>query len=122
MAGLGGQLYLEPIICTYRVYFSLPETDPFSGGYEAMLEPYQIDPMNAAAAQTPARVSQQIYMASQKVYPTAFLLWHATPGITKDWYPGRISFYHSVSYYASRMGRTPCKWDNGTFANCRDMS
>ena len=87
-----------------------------------MLDPYQIDPMNTAAAQTPARVSQQIYAASQQGDPTAFLLWHATPGLAEDQDPGHISLLHSVSYYVSRMGRPPCKWDDGTFANCGDMS
>ena len=56
MAGLGGPPDLVPKICTYRACFS--ETDPFYGGYEALLEPCLIDPMNAAAAQTPAIVSQ----------------------------------------------------------------
>ena len=122
MAGLGSQPDLAPTICTHRAYFSLPETDPFSGGYEAVLDRYSIDPMNVVAAQTPASVSQKIYTASQQGDPTASLLWHKTPGISKDQDPGRISLLHSVSYYASRMGRLPCKWDNGTFANRRDVS
>ena len=122
MDGLCGPPDLVPTICTYRSYFSSPETDPFSGGYEAVLEPYRIDPMNAASAQTPASISQQIYVASQQGDPTAFLLWHATPGLAKDWVPGRISLLHSFSYYASRMGRPPCRWDDGTFANLVDVS
>ena len=65
MAGLGGQFDLAPTICTYRAYFSSPEKDPFSGGYEDVLEPYRIDPINAAATQTPSSVSQQICTASQ---------------------------------------------------------
>ena len=105
MASLGGQLDLVPKIFTYRAYFSLPETDPFSGGYEAVLDPYRIDLMNADAAQTPASVSQQVYAASQQGDPTAFLLWHATPGLAKDRDPGRVYLLHSVSHYASRMGR-----------------
>ena len=105
------------MICTYREYFSLPETHPFSGSYEAVLEPYRIDPMNAAATQTPASVSQKIYSASQQEDPTSFLLWYTKLGITKDQDPGRISLLHSVSYYASRTGRPPCKWDDGIFAN-----
>ena len=98
MAGLGDPPDLVLTICTYLEYFSSPETDPFSGGYNAVLDPYRKDPMNAAAAQTPASVSQQIYMPSQKGYPTAFLLWHATPGLAKDWDPGHISLLHSFSY------------------------
>ena len=39
MAGLGGQPDLAPTICTYRAYFSRPETDPFSGNYEAIFGP-----------------------------------------------------------------------------------
>ena len=66
MAGLGGQPDLAPTICTYRAYFSCPETDLFSGNYEAVLDPYRVDPMNADAALTPASVSQQIYTASQQ--------------------------------------------------------
>ena len=58
MAGLGGQLDLAPTIFTYRAYLSLPEIDPFSGNYEAVLDLYRIDPMNSAATQTPASVSQ----------------------------------------------------------------
>ena len=60
MAGLGSPPNLVPTICMYRAYFSSPETDPFAGGYEAVLEPYRIDPMNSAATQTTAIVSQQI--------------------------------------------------------------
>ena len=60
MASLVGTHDLVPMICTYRVYFSSPETDPFSGSYKAVLEPYTIDPINAAAAQTQASVSKQI--------------------------------------------------------------
>ena len=64
MAGLGGPPILVPTLCTYRAYLSSLETDPFSGDYEAVLEVYLIDPMNAAAAQKPTSVSQQIYAAS----------------------------------------------------------
>ena len=65
MAGLIGQPDLAPPICTYRAYFSRLETDPFGGDYAAVLEPYQVDPLNTAAAPTPASVAQQIYAASQ---------------------------------------------------------
>ena len=58
MAGLGGPPDLVPTICMYRAYFFSLDTDPFSDGYKAMLEIYMIDPMNAAAAQTPPSVSQ----------------------------------------------------------------
>ena len=98
MAGLGGLPDLVPTICTYRAYFSFPETDPFSGNYEVVLEPYLIDPMNAAAVQTPASVSQQMYMTSQQGETTAFLLWHATPGLAEDQDPGSVSLPHSVSH------------------------
>ena len=117
MTGLGGPYNLVPMIFTYRAYFSSQVTNRFSGGYEAVLEPYRIDPMNFAAAQTSARVSQQIYTASQQGDPTTSLLWHATPRLAKDWDPGHISSLHSVSYYASWMGQPPCRWDDGTFAN-----
>ena len=73
--------------------------------------------MNASAAPTPDSVAQQIYAASQQGDPTAFLLWHVTPGLTVDQDPGRVSLLHSVSYYATRMGRPLCHWDNETFAN-----
>ena len=122
MVGLGGQPYLAPTICTYRAYFSLLKTDPFSGDYEAVLDLCRIDLMNAAAAQTPARISQQIYTASQQGDSTAFPLWHVTPGLAEDQDPGRISLLHFVSYYASRMGRPPYKWDEGTFATRGDVS
>ena len=122
MAGLGGQPDLAPTICTYRAYFSRPETDLFSGSYEAVLGPYRVDPMNAAATFTPASVSQQIYAASQQGEPTALLLWHATPGIEEDWDPGRVSLLHSISHYASRMGMPPFRWDDRTFANRGDIS
>ena len=122
MAGLLGQPDLAPPIRTYRAYFSRPETDPFGGNYAAVLDPYQVDPLNAAAAPTPASVAQQIYAASQQGDPTAFLLWHATPGLAVDRDPGRISLLHSVSHYASRMGRPPCCWDNETFANRGDVT
>ena len=121
MAGLGNQPNLVPTICTYRAYFSSPEIDPFSGGYEDVLEPYRIDPMNAFAVKTSASVSQQIYTASQQGDTTAFLQWHSMPGLAEDRDPGRISLLHSVSYYASRMGRPPCKWDKGKFANRGDV-
>ena len=122
MAGLGGPPDLVPTICTYRAYFSYPETDPFSGGYEAVLEPYLIDPMNAASAQATAIVSQQIYTEIQHGDPATFLLWHATPGLAEDQDPGRISLLQSVSYYSSRMGLPSSKWDYGTFANRGDVS
>ena len=117
MASLGGPPDLVPTIFTYRAYFSSPETDPFFGSYEAVLDPYPIEPMNASAAQTPASVSQQIYTASQQGDPTAFLLWYAMPRLAEDWDPGRISLLQSVSSYASRMGRPSSKWYDGPFAN-----
>ena len=117
MAGLLGQPDLAPPIRSYCAYFSRPETDPFGGNYAAVLEPYQADPLNAAAAPTPARVAQQIYAASQQGDPIAFLLWNATPGLAVDRDPGRISLLHSVSHYAIRMVRPPCRWENETFAN-----
>ena len=73
MASLGGQPDLAPTICTYRAYFSHPQTDPFSGNYEVVLDPYQVDPMNTAAALTSASVSQHIYSKSQQGEPNAFL-------------------------------------------------
>ena len=78
--------------------------------------------MNASATQTLDSVSQQIYTVSQQGDRTAFLLWHSTPGLAKDRDPGRISLLHFVSYYASWMGRPPCKWDEGKFANRGDVS
>ena len=108
MAGLLGHPDLAPLIRTYSAYFSKPETDPFSGDYAAVLDPYRVDPLNAAAAPTPASVTQQIYAASQQGDPTAFLLWQATPGLAADRDPGRISLLHTVSHYASWMGRPYC--------------
>ena len=105
------------MICMYRAYFSSPETDPFSGDYWAVLQPYLINPMNAAAAHTPASMSQQIYAASQQGDPAAFLLWHATPGIAKDCDPGCVWLLHFISHYASQMGRPACKWDDRAFLN-----
>ena len=122
MAGLIGQLDLAPLICTYCAYFPRPETNLFSGDYTANLDTYRVDLMNAAAAPTPAIVAQQIYTASQQGDPTAFLLWHATPRPTVDQDPGRVFMLHSVSYYTSRMGRPPCRWDDETFANCGDVA
>ena len=58
MDGLIGQPDLAPLIRTYRAYFSCPETDPFSGDYTAVLDPYRVDPMNTVAAPTPASVAQ----------------------------------------------------------------
>ena len=78
--------------------------------------------MNAAAAQTTANVYQKIYSASQKGEPTAFLPWHATPGIAKDCDPRHMSLLHSIRHYASRMGRPARKWDNRTFLNRGDVS
>ena len=81
MAGLIGQPDLVTPIRTYRAYFSWSETDPFDGDYAFILESYQVDPLNAASAPTPASVAQQIYAASHQGDPTGFLLWHATPGL-----------------------------------------
>ena len=122
MAVLGGQPDLAPTFCMYRAYFPRPETDPVSGDYEAVLDPYRVDPMIAAAALTPASVSQQIYAAIHQGDPTAFLLWHATPRLAEDQDPGQVSLLHSVSHYASRMGRPPSQWDDRTFANRGDVS
>ena len=49
-------------------------------------------------------------------------MWHATPGLTVDRDPGRVSLLHSVSHYASRMGRPLCCWDDENFANRGDMT
>ena len=100
-----------------RFAFFHLETDLFSGNYTAVLDPYCVEPINAAAAPTPASVSEQIYAASHQGDPATFLLWHVTPGLTVDRDPGRVSLLHSVSYYASRMGRPPCCWDDENFAN-----
>ena len=91
MAGLGSQPDLAHTICKYRAYLSCPETDLFYGNYEVVLDPYCVDSMNAAAALTPASMSQQIFSASHQGDPTAFLLWHATPGIAEDRDPGHVS-------------------------------
>ena len=122
MAGVICQPDLAPPIRMYCAYFSRPETDPFGGDYATVLEPYHVDPLNSAAAPTPASVAQQIYAASQQGDPTAFLLWHVMPGLTVDWYPDRISLLHLVSHYASQMGRPPCRWDDETFANRGDVT
>ena len=86
------------------------------------MDPYRVDPLNAAAALTPAIVTQQIYAAIQQGDPTAFLLWHATLGLAEYWDPGRISLLHTVSHYAIRMGRPPCSWDGKSFANRGDVT
>ena len=122
MAGLGSHPDLAHTICTCHAYFSRSETDPFSGSYEAVFDPYRVDPMNAAAALTPSSMSQQIYAASHKGEPIAFLLWHATPRLAEDRDPGRVSLLHSVSHYTSRMGRPPCRWYDKTFANRGNLS
>ena len=122
MAGLLDQPDLAPPIRMYRAYFSKPETDPFGGDYAAVLDPYRVDPLNAASALTQASVTQHIYAVSQQGDLTAFLLWHATPGLAAEWYPGRISPLHTVSHYASRMGRPPCCWDGESFANRGNMT
>ena len=122
MAGLINQPDLASPIRMYRAYFPRPKTDLFSGDYTAVLDPYRVDPINAAAAPTPASVAHQIYAASQQGDPNAFLLWHATPGLTVDRGPGRVSLLHLVSYYASWMGRPPCRWDDDTFANRGDVA
>ena len=122
MAGLLGQPDLAPPIRTYRAYFSRPETDPYGGDYPAVVDPYRVDPLNATAVPTPASVTQQIYAASQQGDPTAFLLWHATSGLAAERNPGRISLLHTVSHYASRMGRSPCCWDGESFTNWGDVT
>ena len=122
MAGLIGQPDLAPPIRTYREYFSRPETDPFSGNYTTVVDPYCVDPMNAAAAPTPASVLLHIYAAIQQGDPTAFLLWHATPRLTVDQDPGRVYLLHSISCYDSQIGRPPCRWDDDTFANRGDVA
>ena len=122
MAGLIGQPDLAPPICTYCAYFSRPETDPFSGDYTAVLDPYCVYLMNAVAAPTPTRVAQQIYAAIQHGDPTAFLLWHATPGLTVYHDPRHFYLLHSVSYHTSWMGRPPCRWYDDTFANRGDVA
>ena len=105
MASLGGQPDFVPTICTYRAYFSLPETDPFSGGYKAVLEPYRIDPMNAAAAQTPTCVSQQIYTASQQGDPP--------PSSCGTQRPGSPRIGTQAAYpYSTLSGITQGGWDD----------
>ena len=106
----------------YRAHFSFPDTDPFSGKYQEVLEPYHIDPMNAEVVQTPASVSQKIYAASQQWYPTNFLLWDTMPGLSEDRDTGRVSLLHSISHYTSRMVRPASQWDERIFANHVDVS
>ena len=96
--------------------------DPFGGDYAAILEPYCVDPLNTTVAPTPASVAQHIYTVIQQGDPTAFLLWHATPGLTVDRDPGRVSLLHLISHYAIRMGRLPCRWDDETFVNQGDVT
>ena len=67
MASLGGGTNLVPTICTYCAYFSSPETDPFPSGYEAVLYPYSIYPMDAAAKQTLVSVYQHIYSKPERI-------------------------------------------------------
>ena len=122
MAGLVNPPVFVPTISTYHAYFSSPDTNLFSREYQAVLEPYLIDPMNVGAAQTPASVSLQIYASSHQGDPTAILLWHATPEIAKDCNPGCVSLLHSVSHYVSRMGCLSSQWDDRMFANRGDVS
>ena len=68
------------------------------------------------------RVSQKVYAARQQGDPIAFLLWNATPGIDKDRDPGRVLLLHSISHYASRMGRPASQWDNKMFTSQGDVS
>ena len=121
MAGIGSPPALVPNICMYRAYFSSPETDLFSGDFEAVLGPYLIDLINTAAAQTLASVSHQIYAASHKKDPTAILLWNATHELTEDRNPGRVSLLHSLSHYASRIGYPASKWGDRMSANQEDV-
>ena len=86
------------------------------------MDPYLIDPMNAAAVQTPVRVSKQIYTAIQIKDPNAFLLWHFLLGLAKDCDPDCVSLLHSVSHYVSRMGRPASIWDDRMSANQGDVS
>ena len=108
---------MVPTICMYCAYVSSLETDPFSGDYEAVLEPYLIDLTSVASPQMPASAPHKIYASNQQGDLTAFLLWHATPGLAKDRDPGRLSLLHSVIHYVSWMGCPARKWDNRTFAN-----
>ena len=122
MAGHSGPPALVSLINTYPAYFSFPETNPFSGNYQTVLESYLIDPMNAGAVQTPEIVSQQVYAARKQGDNTAFLLWHATLGIAEDCNPGRLLLLHSVSYCESWVGLTASRWDGKTLTNRGDVS
>ena len=122
MSSLGGPSVLVPTISTYRDYLSSPETNPFSREYQAVLEPYIIDSMNATSMQTLASMYQNIYTSSQQESLTPFLLWHATPGISKYHDSGRVSLLHSISHNASRMVCPTSQWDDRTFANRGDVS
>ena len=102
VASFGGPPVLFPTTCMYHAYLSSSETDPFSGNYEAVLEPYLIDTMNAAAAQTPASVSQKI-STSQQGGPTVFLLWHATPGLSEVVIP-------AMYRYSTPWATTQVRW------------
>ena len=119
---LAGTPSMVPPITTYRAYFSLPKTDPFLGDYSTVLAPYAIDPVNAGAAPTPASVSEQVYAATHQGDPTAFLLWHATPGEPEATDAGRVSLLHSVSEYTPRMGRAVSRWDKKAFATRGDVT
>ena len=122
MTRLGGQLDLAPTICMYRTYFSRPETDPFSGDYEAVLYPYRIDPMNAAAAPLlrPAYCNKSTKPAIKETLPPSSCgtLRPGSPRIgTPAAYP---SFTPSFTKPVGWEGR-PATWKTGpsqTAATC----
>ena len=105
---------LTPPIRDFQAYYASPDSDPFDGDYGPVLDPYKIDPVNTTAALSPAAISTMIYGADDA--PTAFLLWHATPGVDPAVDPGRISMLHAVSRFSARLGRATTQWDGKAFA------
>ena len=53
--------------------------------------------------------------------PTAFLLWHQTPGFDPGDNPGRLSLVHLISWYDARIGHPTSPWNDEAFGTRGDV-
>ena len=109
-----------PPVQYYVSYYAAPNKDLFNDNYKAALATYLIDVAAPTNAPGPTNVAQKIY-AERGDSPTAFLLWLATTGVDTDVHLDHIVMLHSISQFASPLGRPTTKRDSMEFTDMGDV-
>ena len=104
----------------YHDFYNDGSSDPYSGRFVPVLEPFEIDPANAAASARPAELLNQLTTATTARLPSAILaLVHGTEDDPN--HPGWIECYHKIFRFPARFGMTATRWDNMNFAISGDI-